>query len=566
MAIDPLTCVSLSSPLWRDEKNGFLLWQAMDKNDILFSPASPILATDPTSGKFSASATLLRDSSGAISGGSVSFCVDTAATGTPANLVALQQEWTQLVTDPHNTSTLPPDIPAFRSLTTQNAQASLDIDPLWGSWSDPAHQADAGTPGGLLAFSINLTKDGALAFQQILEKQMPANSVPGTLRVKYHYLRLLPACKIHVTINGTTLFQSLSTSLDVSVQGFYFGGSAAIRAAWEQARAHGAIIIAWAGGAPPANPDVDANNLLQQFLDQALKAFFDRLFKPIPTAETAKPGTTHGLFGGANFALNWQQATDAVDLTLDMSFNGATWLEERMDTTMGALFSNLDSSYVTVIDEQAAVYVSAMVVGSSYLDAAALAIQPYVDNKPVSQVPPLVVAGPTAALGSQSYSATDPSTLKVNATLTVGYASASQLPPLQVNLTLPNAGSQASMIIINPAAWISSLALDLHIIDANGHMIPDSDPETDYVNVNVTFDGTTLPPAVGVLTMHTPLLIAWTKQSDFSDTATPILGVNGVLLGKPVSQDNIRLHAGMGKLLYQEGGEFRLMSADVFSG
>jgi len=554
--IDPWTCVSLSSPLWRDEKNGFLLWQAMDKNDILFSPASPILAIDPTSGKFSASATLLRDSSGALSGGSVSFCVDTAATGTPANLVALQNEWTQLVTDPHNTSTPPPDVPAFRSLTMQNAQASLDIDPLWGAWSDSAHQADAGTPGGLLAFSINLTKDGALAFQRILSQPKTSSghgaAVPGTLNIKYQYLRLIPECKVHVKIHGDKLFQALSAALDASGSGVFFGGSVAIRAAWQQAKETGAIEIIWDGGAPPPNLGVDPNKLLQQFLDQALKAFFDQIFKPAPQVETAKAGTTHGLFGGANFALNWTQASDAMELSLDMSFNGATWLEERMDTTLGALFSNLDSSYIAVIDEQVTVYVSAMLLGAPHVSGAAFAVQPFVDGTAVSMPTPLVATGPSATtVVSAKYTATDPKTLRIDTTLTVDYDAGSALAPLTINNSYT--GSAASVPMVNPGAWMSSLTLDLRIIDANGHVIPDSDPANDFLNVNVTFAGTTppLPAGAGVLTVRMPLLITWTKQPDGSDPATLTLDANGQLLTRAVSQSGIAMQAGLHTLFYE---------------
>ena len=71
MPIDPWSRAALALPLWAGQKNGFLLWWSMSVNDVLVTPRSPVLAVDPTSKKFAASAALLRDATGALVGGSV---------------------------------------------------------------------------------------------------------------------------------------------------------------------------------------------------------------------------------------------------------------------------------------------------------------------------------------------------------------------------------------------------------------------------------------------------------------------------------------------------------------
>src|SRR5262249_33824461 len=125
----------------------------------------------------------------------------------------------------------------FVPLNVQKGEAQVLIDETLGT-PDKAHNAkDVGTPGGTLSFLIKLTDIGAQGFSQAIKNH---TAMPGGVKFMYEYLRMMPDVGATVTLHGKRVFQHLSTALDVSVKGLWYGGSAKIEAAWNDMVRNGA--------------------------------------------------------------------------------------------------------------------------------------------------------------------------------------------------------------------------------------------------------------------------------------------------------------------------------------
>src|SRR5262249_5132081 len=107
---------------------------------------------------------------------------------------------------------------------------------------------------------------------------------------------------------------------------------------------------------------------------QARELLFNQIFAPKPDVQPAKAGDTHGIFGGANFALKWKKETDTIDLQQTIKFKGWTWLKASMDADLSTLFAKVDASYLTDVQTQQAFPASIVIDSDDMLSDVAVSM------------------------------------------------------------------------------------------------------------------------------------------------------------------------------------------------
>lgn len=433
------------------------------------------------------------DGSVKITGGAATIGIDTApmmdaATIDQAKALVVQQG---TVTDPNQIKFLP--------LTTQKGKALLNLPEVAGA-ADKAHnERDVGTPGGSLSFLANLTEVGALEWAQGVKT---GNAINGDITISYEYLRRLPDVGAEVRVHGKRVFEHLSAALDVSYNGFFYGGSAKLEAAWNELTRNGGVEIVFLGQGLPPEQEAIRQEMVKTFSQQAMQILFDQIFAPMPQVAPAQAGDSGGVFGGANFAMKWQRSTDAIEMTERIEFHGTTWLTQSMDISLAALFSGLDPACLTEVPAQQAFDSVVLVDGDEQLANAAVSMVWTRGRAPAAPVFP-------KEGGNERYTvvSTDPASVGVKCVTQLNYT-APKWPIVKSvqERTVQDAGNQ---MVVKASASVGRTELHLFVIDANGKVVfnPSSAIE-DFLVLNVSYEG--------------PHLAAPLRDSARLDPGTPV--------------------------------------------
>lgn len=472
--------VAMSGVKW--EIGNFKLWQSTDPNIILFTPTQPVLAKN-RDGRYQFGVTQFRqqvDDTYKITGGSAIFTITSAIQFDEGEFEALKEQWLSEMraSDARN---LVPQNPRFIPLNVRNGSAQLMINPVSGEPNDALLDTNIGTLGGYNSFLVHLTELGA---QEWVHGVRTKSIVPVGVKVKYEYLRMMPTIGAQVKVHGERVFRHFSMDIDVSVDTFWYGGSAKIEAAWEKMIREGAIEITFHGAG--LDPDLEElrQELVTTFANQAREQLFNTLFEPTPEVDDAQAGDTSGLFGGANFAFKWRKETDITDLTLDIKFEGWTWLTASMDADVTSLIKSLDESYINEVNTQMSAPASISVDADPLLENVALSWSASEGKAPESPI-----FGRTGGQEQYTVTSQDINNVKIDYLAKVNFTRSDwPIVTTSGSAKIKDGGNQ---IMIKPSSWIGRTMIEIIVVDEFG--FPRFPTMDDMVIINLSYVGDHLP-------------------------------------------------------------------------
>lgn len=461
----------------------FRLWKCDQPNVILYVAKQPILMLDKL-GKPGVAITTytnqMPNHSVKITGGAASIGLNTAP---QLDQSSIDQAKALVVSmgagDPNSLRFLP--------LTTQKGKALLNLPTAAGESDKKHNDRDVGTPGGSLSFLANLTETGALEWSNAVKTK---SRISGDITIEYEYLRRLPDAGATVRIKGDRVFEHFSSALDISYNGFFYGGSAKIEAAWDSLQRSGDITVEYDNlQSLPQDQQKILTDLVATFTQQGMKLLFDQIFAPMPAVAPAQAKSGGGIFGGANFAMKWQKKTDSINLSTHIQFRGTTWLKDTMDISLAALFGDLDPSCLTEVPAQQAFDSVIVVDADPMLSSAAVSMT---WDKGHSPEAPLF----TKDGGNQRYTvvSTNPDAVMVTCDAKINYAPPRwPVIPYRFSKAVSAGGNQA---VIKTSSWVGRQQIFMFIRDG-GVIVPFTalTPD-DYLILNVSYAGPHLPAAV----------------------------------------------------------------------
>jgi hypothetical protein len=484
--------VSLSGSL--GDVGGFKLFACDQPNVVLYVAKQPTLMLDRL-GKPGVAVTTYTvqqpDGSVKIVSGATTLSVNTAPQLDQASIDEARARVTALgVGDPAKLRFLP--------LTTQKGKALLHL-PVTAGEADKAHnERDVGTPGGSLSFLANLTEIGALEWSQAIKSRGRIN---GDITIQYEYLRRVPDVGAEVRVHGERIFEHLSAALDVSYNGFIYGGSAKLEAAWDALSRNGGIEVVFLGQGLPPDLEKYRQEMVATFTKQAMQILFDQIFAPMPEVAPAQAAHGGGAYGGANFALKWQKKTDAIDMTQRIEFRGTTWLTDTMDISLAALLSEVDPSCLTEVPAQQAFDSMVVVDSDPMLSNASVSLNWSAGRSPVA-----AVFGKDGGQERYTVVSTQPGNIVVNAITKINYS-----PPRWPVTTYSEAKTVANggnLTVIKTAAAVGRQMIFMFVREGNRIIPPSELTPDDYLILNVSYAGPHLPAPV--------------RDSAHIDASTPI--------------------------------------------
>lgn len=542
--------VAMSGVKW--DSGNFKLYQSTDPNVVLYVTRQPQIAKNDK-GRYQIAVSEYRQQTEGtykITGGSAIFTITSAPQFDKKQFADLQEQWRAEMggNGPRN--------PRFIPLNTQKGKAEVLINELSGVPHQAHNDKDIGTPGGTNSFLLKLTELGAQEWAQGIREK---TAIPAGVKIKYEYLRMMPTCGAKIVVNGRRVFEHLSAALNVSVNGFWYGGSAKLEAEWENMTRNGAISITIAGQLPP-DLEKMRQELVSSFSNQAREQLFASLFAPVAKVDPAQAGSTSGVFGGANFALKYKRATEVTNLSLDLKFEGWTWLEASMDADCSALFSNLDASYLTDVNTQMSVPASIIVDGDPMVSRVGLSWSASEGKGP--EAPVFDSEG-----GNIQYIVTSqkPNDVSISCLAKISFAPP-KWPVIQQKVT-QKISAGGNQMVFKPASLIGRHWIYMFIREGDRILGLSELSEDDYLVANVAYKGPHLPAGVKDSAKITPL-----EPLEFSYPLDPqgqagqaSFSAFGVIGGKMVRApaQNINFDEDAVFILADRNGKVQLVSQDA---
>ncbi|SEQ94281.1 hypothetical protein SAMN05216188_106302 [Lentzea xinjiangensis] len=391
-----------------------------------------------------------------------------------------------------------PALVRFHPLTTQKGKARLNLPTVAGAADQAHNERDVGTPGGSLSFLANLTEVGALEWAQGIRT---GSGINGDITISYEYLRRMPDIGAEVRVHGRRMFEHLSAALDVSYNGFFYGGSAKLEAAWDEMTRTGAVEVVFFNQGLP--PDLEAlrQEMVKTFSQQAQKILFEQIFAPMPQVAPAHAEHGGGFFGGANFALKWQQQSDSIDFTQRIEFRGTTWLNQSMDISLAALFSGLDPACLTNVPAQQAFDSVVLVDADEQLESASVSLS-YSEGS----IPRAPVFGKEGGTERYTVVSTRPTDVVVNCVTQLNFTTPRW--PIVKDVQKRTVGEGGDQMVIKASASVGRTEIYLFVTENDRIVLNPATPAEDFLVLNVSYEG--------------PHLSAPLRDSARLDTATPV--------------------------------------------
>lgn len=472
--------VADSGVFW--DVGNFKLFQSTQNNVILFISKIPELVRDEKKRPQLAVTNYIEqqeDRSVKISGGAASFSITSAVQYDPQALKQLEDSWRAAVGERGANA-------RFVPLNTQKGKVRLTIPEADGTVRTKHNETDVGTPGGTLSFLVDLSEKGAQAWAQGIKN---GTRIPGVVEYRYEYLRSLPPVGATVKIHGSRVFSHLSTALNVSVNGFWYGGSAKLEAEWNNMTRNGAIEIVFHGAGLPPELEQLRQDLTKTVAEQGRRILFDQIFAPMPQVDPAQPGDTSGIFGGANFALKWRRDSDTINLEQTIKFEGLTWLESSMDADLGYLFRDVDPSCLTEVQLQQAFDASLVIDSDPMLSNLALSVNFSEGHSP--EAPVFSADGGTTRYVAFSQR---PNEVTISYKGKIDYAPPRwPIIPIEGSAKVKDGGNQ---IVIKTSQWVGRHEIYMFVRDGDRILPPTELGEEDYLILNVSYAGRHLPAPV----------------------------------------------------------------------
>lgn len=481
--------VAMSGVKW--DVAGFKLYQSTNDNIILFVPTQPRIAVNPENGRYQIAVSSFRqqkEGTYKITGGSAIFTITSAVQFDSGAFEAVKQQW---ISEMKGKGPQPPNNPKFVPLNIRKGKATVLINPISGKPNAAHNDPDVGTPGGTNSFLVELTDLGAQEWVQGIKNK---TNIPAGVKFSYEYMQFLPTCGARVHADANRVFQHISTALNVSYEGWFYGGSTQIEAAWESMRREGIIDITFVGTLPPELESI-RQNLVTTFSDQAREQLFDSLFKPAPDIKPAQAGDTKGCFGGANFAFKYKSVEEVTDLDLTLKFEGWTWLNASMDADVTTLFANLDNSYINEVNTEVSFPAAVVVDADPMLSDVAVSWSPSEGHWP--EAPVFGING-----GQQTYTITssNPDNVTINYDAKVNFTPANW--PVIETKGSSKVSEGGNTAVIKPSSWIGRHMIYMFVKEGDQIKLPD---ENDYAICNVSYRGSHLKNPIKASSKITPM-------------------------------------------------------------
>lgn len=464
--------VSDSGVMW--DVGNFKLFQSTRPDIVLFMAKQPELVRDNRGKPQIAVSSYIQqqeDRSVKITGGAASFTISSAIQYEAKALKDVQDSWRAAM------GLAPTANVRFVPLNVQKGLVRLNINDAAGKVHEGLTGTSAGTPGGSVAFLVDLTELGAQAWVQGIKNRTP---IPGSIEYRYQYLRNMPPVGATVKVWGKRVYKHFSAALDVSYNGFFYGGSAKLEAAWNDLQRNGDVEIVFYGDGLPPELEKMRQELTKTFAEQGRRMLFDQIFAPMEKVAPAKAGDTSGIFGGANFAMKWQRDSDAIDLEQKIEFRGLTWIDGSMDTDLSYLFRELGPENVTEVQTQQAFDSVVLVESDPMLANVAMSISYSEGHSP--EAPVFNSEG-----GNQRYTvfSQKPDEVTISYTGKVDYAPPRwPIIPISGSAKVKNGGNQ---IMVKTSQWVGRHEIYMFVRDGDRIVSPMELTEDDYLILNVSY-------------------------------------------------------------------------------
>ncbi|NEP10311.1 MAG: hypothetical protein F6K14_08835 [Symploca sp. SIO2C1] len=456
----------------------FKLWQSTNPDVILFCPKQAVLAKG-SDGRYLASVTTYNQQLGGvggeekITGGSATVSFTSAIDFDEQEFERLQEQWRAEYHSKGGTSRNP----KFVALPLQKGKARAVMLASQGKFLEEHAERSVGTAGGQLSYVIDLTELGAQTWAQALKKR---KGVEGAVQMEYQYLQFLPPVGAKVTLNGRRLFRHFSTALDVSYDGLFYGGSAQIDLAWEKMTRDGTIKIEFIGTTDDPEIDRLRNEIVTAFSEQAQKQWFDILFQPKPDVKPAEAGDSGGWFGGANFALKWRREEEAVNLALELSFQGWTHMSLSMDMPFTEL-QKLDGSYLNEVYTQRQIEANVIVDPDPQLQTAAISW-----SASEGKAPEAPIFSETGGVKTYVITSNNPEEVMVRYRARIGFQAPWPVIDLQGAAKVKDGGNQ---VYIRTSPLVGRHEIYMFVRDGDRILSPLELSLDDYIIANVSYEG-----------------------------------------------------------------------------
>jgi|GEM_PF-2034246 len=536
--------VAMSGVKW--DIGNFKLWQSTDPNIILFTPKQPKLARNDQ-GRYQFGVSQYHqqvDDTYKITGGSAIFTITSAIQFDAREFESLKEQWVSEMLASEYRDKVPAS-PRFIPLNVRNGNAQLLINPASGA-ADEAHlDTFVGTPGGTISFLVNLTELGA---QEWVQGVRESTVIPVGVKMSYEYLRMMPTVGAQVKVHGRRMFRHISADLNVSYDGWLYGGSAQISAAWEKMVRDGAVEITFFGNGLSPELEEIRQELVSTFAEQAQQQLFDSLFQPLPEVEDAQAGDTGGLFGGANFAFKYKRQEEVTDLELTLKFEGWTWLKASMDAELTSLISELDDSYINDVNTQMSAPATILVDADPMLEQVGVSWSASEGKAPESPF-----FGPEGGNARFTVTSQQINDVDINWRAKVNFLP-SDWPVIETSGS-GTIGEGGNQVIIKPVSWIGRNNIFLFYHDGE-NILPPS--ENDYLVCNVSFEGPHLPHPIkdsARITGYQPLEFSYPLSPDGRE-GTAKFSAFGVFNGRFVRSRTEQ------RLSFDKEAAFILVSSD----
>lgn len=465
--------VTTSGTYW--EIGDFQLWPSTQPEVIFFLTRKPMLARNAADGRYQAALSMFHqrvEGADKIIGGSAMFTITTAVQHDARSFERLKEQWRTAILGAGYSGSR---TPRFSPLPMRKVEARVLIDPQSGQARGAGDEPDTGTLGGTTSFLVDLTELGAREWAQGIQMYQ---DIPAAVSIAYEYPRVLPELAAQVRGSGRGIFARLSSELSHSPDGLLYGSSARIKEVWENLVRTQVLEVDVSGGLPP---ELDAlrQTLISTFAEQARQYLFDSLFAPMPRVERPQSGDESG---GAYYACIWRREADAVDVKLELRFEGWTWLMARMDADARTLFEPIDGTYINRVYVETSYPVSIAVHGGPLLKNVAVSW-----SASEGKSPEALVFGPDGGTAEYVLRSVDPDNVTIRYNAKVNFEPSSW-PIIEIGGE-EKVSRGGNRIVLQPGAWVARLMIYLAIREGAVIKPLGELPQDDYLVVNVSYMG-----------------------------------------------------------------------------
>jgi hypothetical protein len=465
--------VTTSGTYW--EIGDFQLWPSTQPEVIFFLARKPMLARNAADGRYQAALSVFHqrvEGANKIIGGSAMFTITTAVQHEAQSFERLKEQWRAAIFDAGYSGSRNP---GFIPLPIRKVEARVLIDPQSGQARAAGDAPDTGTPGGTTSFLVDLTELGAREWAHGIQMHQ---DIPAAVSIAYEYPRVLPELAAQVRGSGRRIFARLSEELRHSPDGLLYGSSARIKEVWENLVRTQVLEVDVPGGLPP---ELDAlrQTLVSTFAEQARQYLFDSLFAPMPRVERPQAGDQSG---GAYYACRWRREADAVDVNLELRFEGWTWLMARMDADARTLFEPIDETSINRVYVETSYPVSITIHGDPLLENVALSW-----SASEGKSPEALVFGPDGGTAEYVLRSVDPDNVTIRYNAKVNFQPPSW-PIIEIGGE-EKVSRGGNRIVLQPGAWVARLMIYLAIREGETIKPLGELPQDEYLVVNVSYMG-----------------------------------------------------------------------------